>query len=83
MCEAWGRYVGPSTGTNFWGALELIAQMRAEGTHGSVVTLICDDANRYPNTYDDEDWVAAQGLDPDPPRETIRRFLAGGDWTTR
>lgn len=80
LCDAHGRHVGPSTGTNFWGALQLIARMRDEGTRGSVVTLICDDADRYPNTYDDGDWVAAQGLDPAPFRATIERFLAGGDW---
>ena len=34
-----GRRVGGSTGTNLWGAFGLIAQMRAAGRTGSVVTL--------------------------------------------
>lgn len=76
-----GRGVGPSTGTNVWGALQLIAQMRAEGTHGSVVTLICDGAERYGSTYYDDDWLRAQGLDPCPYEELIDQFLGGGKWT--
>ena len=75
-----GRRVGPSTGTNLWGALQLIAQMRSEGTRGSVITLICDGAERYRDTFDDAVWVAAQGLDPTVHLAVIERFLAGGDW---
>ena len=37
-----GRLVGGSTGTALWGALRLVAAMRAAGTAGSVVTLLCD-----------------------------------------
>jgi len=80
LCDVHGRRVGPSTGTNLWGALQLIAQMRAEGTRGSVVTLICDGAERYANTFDDDGWVRAQGLDPTEHLATIQSFLAGGDW---
>src|SRR5262249_44323450 len=35
-----GHSVGGSTGTNVWGALGLIEQMRERGEQGSVVTLI-------------------------------------------
>jgi cysteine synthase len=35
-----GRRVGPSTGTNLWGAFGLLAEMVAEGRSGSVVTLL-------------------------------------------
>jgi len=41
---------GPSTGTNVWGAFELIADMAAAGEAGSVVTLICDSGERYTQT---------------------------------
>ena len=44
------RWVGGSTGTNMWGALQLVAEMKAEGTRGSVVTLLCDDGRRYART---------------------------------
>ena len=56
-----GRRVGGSTGTNLWGAASSIAEMRAEGETGSVVTLICDGGDRYADTYYDDAWVAAQG----------------------
>ncbi|MCB0945454.1 MAG: PLP-dependent cysteine synthase family protein, partial [Mycobacterium sp.] len=41
-----GRRVGPSTGTNVWGAFALLAEMVAAGIGGSVVTLICDAGDR-------------------------------------
>ena len=58
--------VGGSTGTNLWGAFEIVAQMRQSRTRGSVVTLLCDGGERYANTYYDDTWVAAQGLHLDP-----------------
>jgi cysteine synthase len=58
-----GRRVGPSTGTNLWGAFTLIAAMRAAGETGSVVTLLCDGGERYAHTYYSEAWVAANGFD--------------------
>jgi cysteine synthase A len=59
--ERLGRRVGPSTGTNLAGALELIGRMRRDGEHGSIVILICDAGDRYGSTYWNEDWVAEQG----------------------
>ncbi|MGI9123572.1 MAG: PLP-dependent cysteine synthase family protein [Mycobacterium sp.] len=59
-----GRRVGPSTGTNLWGAFGLLAEMVAGGVNGSVVTLICDSGDRYADTYFDDTWLSAQGLDP-------------------
>ncbi|GIE35319.1 cysteine synthase [Actinoplanes italicus] len=75
-----GRRLGGSTGTNLWGAFRLIAEMRAAGRTGSVVTLICDGGERYADTYYSDDWVAAQGLKIAPHAGVIRRFLDGGDW---
>ncbi|MEU4622388.1 PLP-dependent cysteine synthase family protein [Actinoplanes sp. NPDC023801] len=75
-----GRRLGGSTGTNLWGAFRLIAEMRAAGRTGSVVTLICDGGERYADTYYSDDWVAAQGLEIAPYAGVIRRFLEGGDW---
>ena len=51
-----GRRVGPSTGTNMWGALSKAAEMRRNGESGSIVTLICDSGERYYNTYYDAAW---------------------------
>jgi cysteine synthase len=78
--EALGRPVGGSTGTNLWGALRLVAELRDAGTETSVVTLLCDGGDRYAQTYYDDAWVAEQGLDLAPYTETLRRFAATGVW---
>src|SRR5690606_691367 len=75
-----GRRVGGSTGTNLWGAFAVIAEMRARGETGSVVTLLCDSGERYTHTYFSDDWVRAQGLDLAPYLATIVTFLATGAW---
>jgi cysteine synthase A len=78
-----GRRVGGSTGTNLWGAFALIAELRAEGRTGSVVTLICDGGERYADTYYSDSWVRAQGLDLDPYRDIVDAFLATGEFGAR
>ncbi|HSE05211.1 MAG TPA: PLP-dependent cysteine synthase family protein [Methylomirabilota bacterium] len=75
-----GRLVGGSTGTAMWGALKLVAQMRAEGRAGSVVTLLCDGGERYTATYYDDGWLEAQGLDVAPYLATLEKFLDTGEW---
>ncbi|WP_353114255.1 PLP-dependent cysteine synthase family protein [Microbacterium sp.] len=74
------HWAGGSTGTNLYGAFELISRMRAAGETGSVVTLICDGGARYAETYYDDEWVAAQGWDLAPHRDRMERFLDGADW---
>jgi cysteine synthase A len=76
-----GRRVGGSTGTNLWGAFQLIAEMRASRLRGSVVTLLCDGGERYANTYYDDDWVLQQGMDLEPHLITLARFRETGRWT--
>lgn len=66
-----GRRCGPSTGTNLWGALGLVQEMQDRGERGSVVTLICDGAERYTQTWYDDAWVRAQGLNPAPYAERL------------
>ena len=61
-----GWSAGGSTGTNLVGALHLVAEMRAQGRRGSVVTLLCDRGDRYAESVYSDDWVAAQGLDLNP-----------------
>ncbi|WP_349828881.1 PLP-dependent cysteine synthase family protein [Brevibacterium litoralis] len=75
------HWVGGSTGTNLGGAFRVIAEMRARGETGSVVTLVCDGGARYAHTYYSDQWVAEQGLDLAPHRERLERFLATGEWT--
>ena len=75
-----GRRVGGSTGTNLWGTFGIVAEMRAAGQSGSVVTLLCDGGDRYAGTYYDDAWVREQGLDLAAPTSAIERFLATGEW---
>lgn len=76
-----GRRVGPSTGTNLWGAFGLLAEMVAEGRSGSVVTLLADSGDRYRDTYFSDEWVRAQGLDPTGPAEALVEFERSCTWT--
>ncbi|MEP5758749.1 MAG: PLP-dependent cysteine synthase family protein [Litoreibacter sp.] len=52
-----GRKIGPSTGTNLWGALRCAKDMVNAGKEGSIVTLLCDSGERYLDTYHDPNWV--------------------------
>ena len=54
-----GRRAGASTGTNLWGALQVAIEMRKEGLAGSVVSIMCDDGDRYLDTYYNVEWVRA------------------------
>ena len=78
-----GLSVGGSTGTALWGSLRQIAAMRTSGETGSVVTLLCDGGERYANTYYDDAWLAAQGIDLAPYDATLEKFAASGEWVDR
>ncbi|MBA0124623.1 PLP-dependent cysteine synthase family protein [Haloechinothrix sp. YIM 98757] len=73
-----GHRAGGSTGTNLYGAFQVIARMVQRGETGSVVTLVCDGGERYTHTYYDDSWVAAQGLDLQPHRAALDDFLVTG-----
>ena len=74
------RRVGPSTGTNFVGALRIAAQLRDAGARGSIVTLLCDGGERYAHSYYSPDWVQAQGWDVTGPENRLRAVVAGAAW---
>ena len=76
-----GRRVGPSTGTNLWGAFGLLAEMVAARRSGSVVTLLADSGDRYTDTYFCDDWVKAQGLDTSLPATALAEFERSCRWT--
>jgi cysteine synthase A len=73
-----GRRCGGSTGTNFVGALQLMAEMKAAGETGPVVTLICDGGERYAGSYYDDAWIAAENLDIAPALAKLKRMVATG-----
>jgi cysteine synthase A len=75
-----GRLVGGSTGTEMWGALRLVAEMRSRGETGSVVTLLCDGGERYAHTYYDDAWLVDQGIDIAPYTATLEKFAETGEW---
>ena len=75
-----GRRVGPSTGTNLWGAFGLLAEMIADGRSGSVVTLLADSGDRYADTYFCDEWLTSQGLDPSASAEVLVEFERSGRW---
>ncbi|AXK38468.1 PLP-dependent cysteine synthase family protein [Crenobacter cavernae] len=75
-----GRRCGGSTGTNLYGVCELTSAMAARGEVGSVVTLICDDGNRYLESYYDRAWLAAQRVDIDPWVARFQRWFEKGTW---
>ena len=52
-----GRKVGPSTGTNLVGMLELATEMVKTRQTGSILSLLCDSGDRYLQTYHDAAWV--------------------------
>ncbi|MFI1913941.1 PLP-dependent cysteine synthase family protein [Nocardia sp. NPDC020380] len=74
-----GRKCGASTGTGVWAAFRVIAEMLAQGRHGSVVTLLCDPGERYLDKYYSDTWLADQGIDPDPYSARLEHFLLTGD----
>ncbi|MDV3124064.1 PLP-dependent cysteine synthase family protein [Mycobacterium sp. 21AC1] len=76
-----GRRVGPSTGTNLWGAFGLLAEMIERGRSGAVVTLLADSGDRYEDTYFDDGWLTSQGLDPSGPAEVLSGFERSGCWS--
>jgi cysteine synthase A len=78
-----GRSVGGSTGTNVWGAFQLVSEMLARGESGSIVTLICDGGDRYAGTYYDDAWVAGQGLQLEPHTAAVETFLSSGAFPAR
>ena len=73
-----GRRAGASTGTNLYGALLLATEMRARGEQGSIVTLLCDSGERYPDTYYNDEWVSAHIGDTTPFLQRLIPGIAGG-----
>ena len=78
--ERTGTWAGGSTGTNLWGVCQLAARMLAEGRRGSIVSLICDGGERYRHSYDDDAWLAAQGLDLAPYTATLTASSPPAPW---
>ena len=74
-----GRRVGGSTGTNFYALCVMAARLKARGTEGSLVSLICDSGDRYGQTYYNDEWIAAQGFDLAPGERALEAFIEKGE----
>jgi len=75
-----GISAGPSTGTNVFGALRLACEMCADQATGSIVTLMCDSGARYTTTYDDDAWLAEQGIGIRPYLPVVERAWDDKVW---
>jgi cysteine synthase A len=75
-----GRPVGPSTGTNLVAALLCAQHMQHQGAQGSVVTLLCDDGQRYQETCFDAGWRVQHGLDCDAETAALQAWMDEGRW---
>ena len=75
-----GRRVGGSTGTNLLAALACAGNMQANGQSGSIVTLLCDDGERYRHSYYNDAWLAAQGLECGSESDAVEGLIARGVW---
>jgi cysteine synthase A len=71
LSEQLGRKVGPSSGTNFVGVLNLAERMKKANKKGSIVTLLCDSGERYLNSYYDDNWRQSR-INSD---EAYRKYL--------
>lgn len=74
-----GCKCGGSTGTNVYAALGLLSAMESNKEKGSVVSLICDNGQRYLNTYYNDEWIANNRLDIAPYLQQLEVFLRCGE----
>ena len=75
LSQLLGRKVGPSTGTNFVGMLELACEMRAKGEQGSILSLLCDAGERYLCSYYAPQWVSEHIGDCSQANTRLRALL--------
>jgi cysteine synthase A len=76
-----GRRFGGSTGTNLFGACQIMADMQVRGDGGSVVMLACDPGDRYLGTYYSDSWLAESGFDLAPYTHQFDAFHRTGAWS--
>jgi cysteine synthase A len=81
LADRFGLHPGPSTGTNLYGALYLACEMHATDRRGSIVTLMCDRADRYTTTFGDQNWLHDQGLTTAPYSDVLDTACNTLTWT--
>lgn len=78
VSEILGRKCGASTGTNIWACVQLAVEMQRRGEGGSIVSILCDDGERYAATLFNDEWLAERGIDIAPSASALRKFFADG-----
>ncbi len=78
LSDRLGRRVGPSTGTNFVGALAAAGALKASGRVGSVVLVLCDGGERYAATAYNPAWLVAEGFDVVAAQREVEAVAVGG-----
>jgi cysteine synthase A len=81
LTERTGLRAGASTGTNLYGALRLACELASLGEGGSIVSLLCDGAERYAGTYRNDAWLADRGWDLVPYEAVLAQAWDHGSWT--
>jgi cysteine synthase len=77
ISERLGRRCGGSTGTNIWACARLIREMATSGEAGSVISILCDQGERYASTYFNDAWIAQKRIELAPGVAAMRAFFAG------
>ena len=77
ISERLGRRCGGSTGTNIWACARLIREMAAKGETGSVISILCDQGERYASTYFNDAWIAQRKIDLASGVAAMREFFEG------
>jgi len=75
-----GRRVGGSTGTNLVAALACAQDLKSKGLGGSIVTLLCDEGQRYLHSYFDDDWLRQHGLECGAQSDAVDVLMNSGEW---
>lgn len=73
-----GKLCGGSTGTNIWACAMLATEMAQSGEAGSIVTILCDDGERYRSTYFDDAWARQNVPDHARFEDAIEEFFHKG-----
>ncbi len=69
-----GRKCGGSTGTNVYATLNLAEELVANKQKGSIVTMICDNGDRYLNTYYNDNWLKDQNIVIEPYVKKLKKY---------
>ena len=61
-------------------ALACAQSLRSHGRAGSIVTLLCDDGERYRHSYFDAEWLQGNDLECQAQSEAIDALMCRGEW---